>query len=68
MLLSTSCQIILGDIFSRSGYDYFLLPLRKSSFWFTKKHFFKIIIYFFNTWKCAAFYVIWFEVYDGCIG
>ena len=32
------------------------------------KHIFKIIIYFFNTLKCAANYVILFEVYDGFIG
>ena len=37
----------------------------KSSIWFTKKHIFKIIIYFFNTSKCAENYVISFEVYYG---
>ena len=45
-------------ILTRGSYDYFLLLLGKSSIWFTKKHFFKIIIYFFNTLKCAANYVI----------
>ena len=49
-------------------HDYFLLLLCKSSIWFTEKHIFKIIIYFFNTSKCAANYVISFEVYDGFIG
>ena len=36
----------------------FLLLFCKSSIWFTKKHIFKIIIYFFDTSKCAANYVI----------
>ena len=49
----------------RKVHDYFLLLLCKSSIWFTKKHI--IIIYFFNTSKCAANYVISFEVYDGFI-
>ena len=34
----------------------------------TDKHIFKIIIYFFNTLKCAANYVIPFKIYDGFIG
>ena len=46
---------------------YFLLLLYKSSIWFTDKQIFKIIIYF-NALKCAANYVIYFEVYDGLIG
>ena len=37
---------------------YFLLLLGKLSIWFTEKHFFKIIKYFFNTLKCVAKYVI----------
>ena len=49
-------------------HDYFLLLLCKSSNRFTEKHIFKIIIYSFNTSKCAANYVISFEVYDGFIG
>ena len=44
-------------IHTRGSYDYFLLLLVKSSIWFTKKQFFKIILYFFNTLKCAANYV-----------
>ena len=48
----------------RKVHDYFLLILCKSSIWFTEKHIFKMIIYFFNTSKCAANYVISFEVYD----
>ena len=40
----------------------------KSSIWFTEQHIFKIIIYSFNTSKCAANYAILFEVYDGFIG
>ena len=52
----------------RKVHDYFLLLLCKSSIWFTEKHIFKIIIYFFNTSKCAANYVISFEVYDGFLG
>ena len=52
----------------RKVHDYFLLLLCKSSIWFTEKHIFKIIIYFFNTSKCATNYVISFEVYDGFIG
>ena len=51
----------------RKVHDYFLLLLCKSSIWFTEQHIFKIIIYFFNTSKCAANYVISFEVYDGFI-
>ena len=51
----------------RKVHDYFLLLLCKSSIWFTEKHIFKIIIYFFNTSKCAANYVILFVVYDGLI-
>ena len=39
-------------------YDYFLLLLCKSSIWFTEKQIFKILIYFFNTLKCVANYVI----------
>ena len=34
----------------RKVHDFFLLPLCKSSIWFTEKHIFKIIIYFFNTY------------------
>ena len=41
---------------------YFLLLVCKSSIWFTEKHIFKIIIYFFNTSKCVANYVISFLV------
>ena len=52
----------------RKVHDYLLLLLCKSSIWFTKKHIFKIIIYLFNTSKCAANYVISFEVYDDFIG
>ena len=46
-------------------HDYFLLLLCKSSIWFTEKHIFKIIIYFFNTSKCATNYVISFDVFIG---
>ena len=49
-------------------HDYFLLLLCKSSIWFTEKQIFKIIIYSFNTPKCAANYVILFKVYDGFVG
>ena len=42
--------------------------LCKSSIWFTEKHIFKMITYFFNTSKCATNYVISFEVHDGFIG
>ena len=52
----------------RKVHDYFLLLLCKSSLWFSEKHIFKIIIYFFNTSKCAANCVILFEVCDGFIG
>jgi hypothetical protein len=52
----------------RKVHDYFLLLLCKSSKWFTEKDIFKIIVYFSNTSKCAANYVISFEVYDGFIG
>ena len=52
----------------RKVHDYFLLILYKSSIWFTEKHIFKIIIFFFNTSKCATNCVISFEVYDGFIG
>jgi hypothetical protein len=52
----------------RKVHVYFLLLLCKSSIWFTDKHIFKIIIYFFDTSKSAANYVISFEVYDGYIG
>ena len=51
----------------RKVHDYFLLLLCKSSIRFTEKHIFKIIIYFFDTSKCATNYVISFEVYDGFI-
>ena len=37
------------------------------AYWFTEKHSFKIVIYFFDTLKCAADHVIYFEVYDGFI-
>ena len=57
-----------ADYGRRKVHDCFLLLLSKSSIWITKKHFFKIIIYFFNTLKCAANYVISFEVYDSFIG
>ena len=44
----------------------FYLLLCKSSIWFTEQHILKIIIYFLiHTSKCAAYYVISFEVYDG---
>ena len=49
----------------RNVHDYFLLLLCKSSIKFTERHIFKIIIYLFNTLKCAASYFISFEVYDG---
>ena len=52
----------------RKVHDYFLLLLCKSSIPFTEKHIFKIIIYFFNASKCAANYVISFEVDDGFMG
>ena len=56
---------ILHNICRRQKvHDYFLLLICKSSIWFTEKHIFKIIIYFFNTSKCAANYVISYEVYD----
>ena len=45
-------------------HDYNLLLLSKSSIWFTGRHIFKIIIYFFNKSKCATNYVISFEVYN----
>ena len=45
-------------VFPGGGFDYFLLLIGKSSIWFTKKHFLKVIIYSFNTLKCAANYVI----------
>ena len=51
----------------RKVHDYFLLLICKSSIWFTEQHIFKIILHFFNTSKCAANYVISFEVYDGFI-
>ena len=44
-------------------HDYFLLLLCKSSIWFTEQHIFKIIIYIFDTSKCATNYIISFEVY-----
>ena len=47
----------------RKVHDYFLLLLCKSSIWFTEKHNFKIIIYYFNTSKGPSI-----EVYDGFIG
>ena len=52
----------------RKVHDLYLLLLCKSSIWFTEQHIFKIIIYFFNTSKCAVDYVISFMVYDGFIG
>ena len=45
----------------RKVHDYFLLLLCKSSILFTEQHIFKIIIYYFNTSKCATNYVISFE-------
>ena len=39
----------------------------KSSFQFTEKHIFKIVIYPFNTSKSDANYVTSFELYDGFI-
>ena len=61
-------SLIPNDHGRRKVHDYFLLLLCKSSIWFTEEHIFKIIIYFFNTSKCATNYVISFEVYDGFIG
>ena len=52
----------------RKVHDYFLSMLCKSSILFTEQHIFKIIIYFFNTSKCATNYVISFEIFDGFIG
>jgi hypothetical protein len=49
-------------------HDYFSLLLCKSSIWFTEKHIIKIIIYFSNTSKCPANYVISFELFDGFKG
>ena len=40
------------------GYDYFLLLLSKSSFWFTERHYFFFIRSIFNTLKCTVKYVI----------
>ena len=51
----------------RSMTTFYFCILCKSSIWFTEKHIFKIIIYFFNKSKCAANYVISFEVYDNFI-
>ena len=45
----------------------FIILLSKSSIWYTEKHIFKIIIYSFNTSKCAANYAISFELYGGFI-
>ena len=53
-----SCANLGSDHGRRKVHDYFLLLLGKSSILFTKKHFFKIIIFFFNTLKCAANYII----------
>ena len=50
-------QLLMGPW---GGYDYFLFLLGKSSIWFTKKHFFKIITYFFNTSKLCHF-IRWFH-------
>ena len=47
----------------RRVHDCFLLLLCKSSIWFREEHIFKVIIYFCNTSKCAANYVISFEVW-----
>ena len=47
---------------------YYYSVNHQSGLHFTEKHIFKIIIYFFNTSKCAVNYVILFEVYDGFIG
>ena len=56
---------LLGYHRRRKVHDYFLLLHCKSSIWFAEQHIFKIIIYFFDTSKCATNYVISFEVYDG---
>jgi hypothetical protein len=61
-------NIILSNHGRRKVHDYFLSILCKSSIWFTEKHIFKIVIYFFDTSKCAAYCVISFKVYDGFIG
>ena len=65
-----NCLTDLADdtLIARKVHDYFLLLLCKSSIWFTEQHIFKIIAYFFNTSKCAADYVISFDVYHGFIG
>ena len=52
----------------RKVHDYLLLLVWKSLIWFTEQHIFKVIIYLFNTSKCAANYVISFEVHDDFIG
>ena len=56
-------------------HDYLLLLFCKSSIWSTEKHIFKIIVYIFkfdtskfDASKCAANYVISFEIYDNFIG
>ena len=60
---------LISDMYHgrRKVHDYFLLVLCKSSIWFTEKHIFKTIIYFFNTSKGATNYVFSFEVYHGFI-
>ena len=57
--------VLMEDGMSMTTFYYYSV---KSSIWFTDKHIFKIIIYFFNTSKCAANYIISFEVYCGFIG
>ena len=50
-------ECILAECFilhPRGRYDYFLLLLGKSSIWFTKKHFFRIIIsHLINIWQVS---------------
>ena len=53
--------VLMEDGMSMTTFYYYSV---KSSIWFTDKHIFKIIIYFFNTSKCAANYIISFEAYD----
>ena len=64
-----ACYSASKSPYHRKGkvHDYFSSLSWKSSIWFTEKHMFKIIIYFFNM-KCATKYVTWFEVYNGFIG
>ena len=64
---SLACNILMKIHGRPKVHEYFLLLPCKSSIWFAEKHIFKIVIYFFNTSRWTANYVISFEVYDGVI-